>query len=78
MTSFRIPRRRFATIETPVLLMNGSKTDARLKHAARTIAQVVPEAQHLELPGQTHNVSAAALAPPVVRFAASSRTNVYV
>jgi pimeloyl-ACP methyl ester carboxylesterase len=72
MTSFRIPR-RFAAIETPVLLMNGSKTDARLKHAARTIAQIVPEAQHLELAGQTHNVSASALAPAVVQFVRAQR-----
>jgi pimeloyl-ACP methyl ester carboxylesterase len=68
MTSFQIPRRRFASIDTPVLVMNGSKTDARLKEAARAIAHVVPEAQHFELAGQTHNVSADALGTAVIEF----------
>ncbi len=68
MTRFRIPRARFATIATPTLVMNGSKTDARLKEAARALAQTVPGARHRELAGQTHNVSAAVLAPAVVEF----------
>ena len=73
MTSFRIPRRRFASIATPVLVMNGTKTDARLKDAARAIADTVPAAQHQELAGQTHNVRADVLAPPVVEFVSSTR-----
>jgi pimeloyl-ACP methyl ester carboxylesterase len=68
MTSFRIPRQPFAAIDTPVLVMHGSKTDPRLKNAARAIAEVVPDAQHRELAGQTHNVQAGVLAPPVVEF----------
>ena len=39
-----------------------------LKNAARAIAEVVPDAQHRELAGQTHNVQAGVLAPPVVEF----------
>jgi hypothetical protein len=73
MTSFRIPRRRFESIEVPVLMMNGSKTDDRLKAAARAIAQVVPAAEHRELAGQTHNVKASVLAPPVVEFVSRPR-----
>jgi pimeloyl-ACP methyl ester carboxylesterase len=73
MTSFRIPRRRFASIDTPVLVMHGSKTDARLKAAAHAIAQVVPGASHRELEGQTHNVSADVLAPPVREFESTLR-----
>ena len=38
MTEFRIPRARFASIRVPALVMNGSKTDPRLKEAARAIA----------------------------------------
>lgn len=72
MTGFRVPRARFASIRTPVLVMNGSKTDPRLKEAARAIAEAVPAAQHRELEGQTHNVSAQALAPAVVDFLAPS------
>jgi pimeloyl-ACP methyl ester carboxylesterase len=68
MAEFRIPRGRFASIERPVLVMNGSKTDARLKTAARTIAGVIPGAQHGELAGQTHNVKPDVLGPAVVEF----------
>jgi hypothetical protein len=32
------------------------------------VAGAIPGAQHQTLPGQTHNVSPAALVPPVVQF----------
>ena len=72
MTEFRVPRERFAKIEAPTLVMNGAKTDDRLKRAARAIAEAVPHARHRELPGQTHNVSPDVLAPAVVEFAAAA------
>jgi pimeloyl-ACP methyl ester carboxylesterase len=68
MTAFRIPRARFASIPVPTLVMNGSKTDARLRDAARAIAQCVPGAAYQELAGQTHNVKPDVLAPAVVQF----------
>jgi pimeloyl-ACP methyl ester carboxylesterase len=68
MTQFRIPRARFASIATPALVMNGSKTDPRLKEAARAIADAIPGAHHRELAGQTHNVKPAVLTPAVVDF----------
>jgi hypothetical protein len=52
--------------------MNGSKTDARLRHAARTVANIVPNAQYGELPRQTHNVKPEILVPAVVEFMASN------
>jgi pimeloyl-ACP methyl ester carboxylesterase len=79
MTEFRVPRARFASIATPALVLNGSKTDSRLKAAARAVATAIRGAQHRELAGQTHNVSASVLTPAVVDFlrpamAASSRS----
>jgi pimeloyl-ACP methyl ester carboxylesterase len=68
MTAFRIPRARYASIRVPVLVMNGSKTDSRLRQAARTIAEVVPGARYGELAGQTHNVKPAILTPAAVEF----------
>jgi pimeloyl-ACP methyl ester carboxylesterase len=68
MTEFRIPRARFASIGVPVLVMNGAKTDSRLKAAARAIAGVVPGADQAELAGQTHNVKPDVLTPAVVGF----------
>jgi pimeloyl-ACP methyl ester carboxylesterase len=72
MTGFRVPRARFAEITVPVLVMNGSRTDPRLKDAARAISEAVPAARHRELEGQTHNVSAGVLAPAAVEFLADS------
>jgi len=74
MSGFKIPRARFASIRIPTLVMNGSKTDARLKDAARAIGGLVPGAQHQELAGQTHNVRADVFAPPVAEFLSSVRT----
>lgn len=68
MTGFRVPQRRFGTIRVPSLVMHGSKTDVRLKDAARAVAAVIPGANHRELAGQTHNVSPTVLAPAVVEF----------
>jgi pimeloyl-ACP methyl ester carboxylesterase len=68
MNGFRIPRARFASIGTPTLVMSGSKTDARLKDAARAVASAVPGARHRELAGQSHNVRPDVLAPAVVEF----------
>jgi pimeloyl-ACP methyl ester carboxylesterase len=68
MSAFRIPRARFQTIDAPVLVMSGAKTDERLKRAARAIAAIVPHATHRELAGQTHNVKPDVLTPAVVEF----------
>ena len=66
MTGFRVPRERFATIACPVLVLCGGKTDPRLKAAARALVQAIPGARRNELPGQTHNVKPAVLAPAVI------------
>ena len=68
MTAFRIPRTGFASIRVPTLVMNGAKTDPRLREAARAIADVIPTARHRELAGQTHNVKPGVLTPAVVDF----------
>jgi pimeloyl-ACP methyl ester carboxylesterase len=72
MTGFTIPRARFASVRVPALVMNGSKTDPRLKAAARALAAAVPGAHHRELAGQTHNVRAGVLAPAAVEFLSRS------
>lgn len=73
MTAFRIPRARFSSIRVPVLVMNGGRTDARLRQAARAIAGIVPGAQYRELAGQTHNVSPTVLAPAAAEFLGVAR-----
>jgi hypothetical protein len=41
---------------------------AGLKHASRSLADVLPNATLRELPGQNHNVSAAAMVPVFAEF----------
>lgn len=68
MNEFKVPTTRFASITIPTLVMHGSKTDVRLQKAARTVAEAVPDAQHVTLAGQTHNVKPAVLTPALVKF----------
>jgi pimeloyl-ACP methyl ester carboxylesterase len=68
MTAFKIPRARFASVGVPVLVMNGAKTDPRLRSAARTIAEIIPAANYRELAKQTHNVQPDVLTPAVGEF----------
>jgi pimeloyl-ACP methyl ester carboxylesterase len=68
MSAFRIPRDRFASVRVPALVMSGSKTDARLRRAARAVAEAIPGAQHRDLAGQTHAVKPEVLAPAAVEF----------
>jgi pimeloyl-ACP methyl ester carboxylesterase len=68
MGDFTVPSSRLKMIKTPALVMNGSKTDARLKKAAQAVAAALPNAKHLVLPGQTHNVNPRILTPAVAEF----------
>ena len=68
MTEFSVPRARFAAISRPVLVLNGTRSDARLKAAARAAAHTVSGARHAELARQTHNVNPAALAAGIRDF----------
>jgi pimeloyl-ACP methyl ester carboxylesterase len=72
MSGFEVPTARLATVRVPTLVVHGAKTEARLARAAEAVAAAVPGAQHRTLPGQTHNVSPAVLAPALVAFIAGS------
>jgi pimeloyl-ACP methyl ester carboxylesterase len=68
MGNFALPQQRAAQIKVPTLVMHGSKTWPVLGDAARATARAVPIGQHRTLDGQTHNVSAASLAPVLSEF----------
>jgi len=72
MTGFRIPRERFMAVDRPVLVLNGTKTDRRLKTAARALGATVPGARHAELAGQTHNVNPGVLVAGCLAFLAGA------
>jgi len=52
----------------PALVMAGGKSPAYMQNGMRQLADVLPNAQHLTLPGQTHMVKDAVLAPEIVKF----------
>lgn len=68
MDDFTAPTARLATITVPTLVMGGSKGKPNMKAAVQAVADAVPGAVHVTLPGQTHQVSPAALAPELAAF----------
>jgi len=68
MGDFSLPTQRAASVAIPTLVINGEKTFPVLREAAARLAEVIPGAQHRTLARQTHNVSAAVLAPVLKRF----------
>jgi pimeloyl-ACP methyl ester carboxylesterase len=64
-----VPTERAAHLGVPALIMDGGATEFPFMHiTALTLAKVVPNAQHRTLEGQTHEVTAEALAPVLVEF----------
>jgi pimeloyl-ACP methyl ester carboxylesterase len=64
---FEVPA-SLSTISVPTLVMGGSKYAPNMKAAVEGVSAVVPGAQLVILPGQTHQVSPAALVPELKRF----------
>ena len=58
-------------IAVPTLAMSGSKTMPVLIDSTKLCAATIPGATHLVLPGQTHEVKAEAIAPPLLDFLAA-------
>jgi pimeloyl-ACP methyl ester carboxylesterase len=63
-----VPTERAASVAVPTLVMNGGKSFPFMHETAVTLAKVIPHAQHRTLEGQTHEVTAEALAPALVEF----------
>ena len=61
-------RAYFAQVSMPALVMAGGKSPAYMQNGMRLLADVLPNAEHLTLPGQTHMVKAPVLAPELVTF----------
>jgi pimeloyl-ACP methyl ester carboxylesterase len=58
-----LPAERWANVTIPTLVVVGGKSPNWMKHGQRTLAEMLPNARHRVLEGQTHIVKAAALAP---------------
>jgi pimeloyl-ACP methyl ester carboxylesterase len=63
-----VPTGRAASVAVPALIMDGGESYPFMHIAATALANAIPNAQHRTLEGQTHEVSAEALAPVLVEF----------
>jgi hypothetical protein len=63
-----LPVERWAGVTIPTLAIVGGKSPTWLHNGMRALADVLPDAQHRVLEGQTHMVRAKALAPPLREF----------
>lgn len=68
MGSWSVPAATAARVKVPTLVIGGAKSPERLRTAVERTAAAVPGAEPKLLAGQTHNVSAQALAPVLTEF----------
>lgn len=59
---------QWASIDQPVLVVNGGKSPGWMKTSVRALAAAVPGAKHEEVPGQNHVIKATAIAPVIAGF----------
>lgn len=67
-----LSRERWASVTVPVLTAVGGKSPMWWQKAMKELADVLPNAQHLKLPRQTHMVKASVLSPVLINFFANS------
>jgi pimeloyl-ACP methyl ester carboxylesterase len=65
---FLPPVDELSTISVPSLVLCGGKSPKPMQAAQQAVASAIPGAQQRILPGQTHQVSPAALAPVLIEF----------
>jgi hypothetical protein len=63
-----LPTERWVKVTVPVLVADGSASDAWIHHAADALAKVLPHASRQTLEGQTHMVDPKVLAPVLIAF----------
>jgi pimeloyl-ACP methyl ester carboxylesterase len=59
------------SVALPALIVSGEKSPEKLRKGAAAIAAALPNAEHRELAGVSHNVKMTALAPVLIDFFAS-------
>ncbi|MEQ8675044.1 MAG: alpha/beta hydrolase [Aggregatilineales bacterium] len=59
---------QWKNVTMPTLVINGEKSGDLLRHTAKALSEVLPNAQHRTLEGQSHNVSMKVLAPILKEF----------
>jgi pimeloyl-ACP methyl ester carboxylesterase len=62
---------RWSHVTAPALVLDGGKSPQYMRNGAKALSETLPKAGYGTLPGQTHMVKAAALAPAVKEFFAN-------
>jgi pimeloyl-ACP methyl ester carboxylesterase len=68
MSGNPLPAQRWTSVTSPVLVMDGGASPDWIRNTARTLAGVLPSAQHDTLDDQMHNAAPEVLAPALERF----------
>jgi pimeloyl-ACP methyl ester carboxylesterase len=63
-----LPATRWAAVTQPTLVLGGGASPPWMRHAAQSLAAILPNARYRSLEGQTHAVDPARLAPVLVEF----------
>ena len=67
-----LPRDRWASIRVPSLVLDGGKSPTWMRNGCRALASLLPGSTYRTLPGQTHMVKLAVLAPALIEFLAAT------
>ncbi len=60
--------KKYASITTPTLVMDGGASPTFMHNSADTLAKILPHAQRRTFPGQEHGVANAVLVPALLEF----------
>lgn len=63
-----LPATLGSSIKASILVMDGGKSPAWMRHSMQALAQTLPNASYRTLPGQTHMVRSEVLVPILVEF----------
>jgi pimeloyl-ACP methyl ester carboxylesterase len=63
-----LARSEWESIGTETLVLTGAKSPQRTSHAGRALADVLPNARHQVLEGQSYNIKMKPLAPVLIEF----------
>jgi pimeloyl-ACP methyl ester carboxylesterase len=67
-----LPAARWAALDCPTLVLDGGKSPTWMRNGMAALAAALPHASYATLPGQTHLVKPAALAPALIDFFTAS------
>ena len=71
MGDYSLPAERLGSVRVPTLVIYGEASFPWMSETAQAIADVLPDARHHALEGQTHDVAPEVLAPVLVEFFAA-------